>query len=225
MIEEQVAKRAAAADAASSEKLAAAAAATANADKHAPTPATPAAPATPPKKIDVGTVAALGVAFGAIMGAVGAIAAGLAKLAIWQLPLVFAGIMLVISGPSMIIAWLKLRQRTLGPILDANGWAINGRVKINVPLGTELTERASIPAGSLRSLDDPFEDKDAKRRKRLTILVLLLLVAVWAGYNLWAAPRYELKRVLWPWHQKVEVAPEAAPATPPATAPVAPAAV
>ena len=32
-------------------------------------------------KIDVGTVAALGVAFGAIMGAVGAIATGLAGLA------------------------------------------------------------------------------------------------------------------------------------------------
>ncbi len=212
MIEEQVAKRAAAADAASNAKLASAAEATANADKHAPAPAAGTPPA-PPKKIDVGTVAALGVAFGAIMGAIGAIATGLAGLAIWQLPLVFIGLMLVISGPSMIIAWLKLRQRTLGPILDANGWAINGRVKINVPLGTELTERAIIPEGSARSLEDPFEDKSAKRRKRLTVLTLLLLVALWLAYNLWAAPHYGLNKHLWPFEKKAVPAaatPEAA---------------
>jgi hypothetical protein len=212
MIEEQVAKRAAAADSAADAKLAAAAAATANADKNAP--AAPAAAPLPAKKIDVGTVAALGVAFGAIMGAIGAIATGLAGLAIWQLPLVFIGLILVISGPSMIIAWLKLRQRTLGPILDANGWAVNGRVKVNVPLGTELTARAVIPEGSTRSLEDPFEDKDAKRRKRLTILTLLLLVAVWLGYNLWAAPHYELPKRLWPFEKKaVPVIPVVAPET------------
>ncbi|ATC66000.1 hypothetical protein CMV30_05150 [Nibricoccus aquaticus] len=213
MIEEQVAKRAAAADSAADAKLAAAAAATANADKNAP--AAPAAAPVPAKKIDVGTVAALGVAFGAIMGAIGAIATGLAGLAIWQLPLVFIGLILVISGPSMIIAWLKLRQRTLGPILDANGWAVNGRVKVNVPLGTELTARAVIPEGSTRSLEDPFEDKAAKRRKRLTILTLLLLVTVWLGYNLWAAPHYGLEKRLWPFEKKAVpvvpvVAPEAA---------------
>ena len=56
MIEEQVAKRAAAADSASDAKISAAATATANADKAKPEA----------KKVDVGTVAALGVAFGAI---------------------------------------------------------------------------------------------------------------------------------------------------------------
>ncbi|HEX2861897.1 MAG TPA: hypothetical protein VHN79_09670, partial [Lacunisphaera sp.] len=56
MIEEQVAKRAAAAEAASSSKLATAAENTANADKAKPVEA--------PKRIDVGTVAAMGVAVG-----------------------------------------------------------------------------------------------------------------------------------------------------------------
>ena len=222
MVEEQVAKRAAAADAAADAKLAAAATATANADKLATPPGTaPAAPAAPaaPKKIDVGTVAALGVAFGAIMGAVGAIATGLAGLTWWQLPLVFVGLITVISGPSMIIAWLKLRQRTLGPILDANGWAINGRVKINVPLGTELTGRAAIPPGSVRSLVDPFEDKEAKRRKRLTVWLLVLLVGAWLGYNLWYAPHYQLQNRLWPFEKKVEAAKPEAATTAPAAAP------
>jgi hypothetical protein len=208
MIEEQVAKRAAAADAEADKKLAAAATATANADKTAPAPA-----GAPPKKIDVGTVAALGVAFGAIMGAVGAIATGLAGLAVWQLPLVFIGLILLISGPSMLIARLKLRQRTLGPILDANGWAVNGRVKVNIPLGTTLTGRATIPPGSTRLLEDPFEDKEAKARTRTILTVILLIVAAWVVYNAWAAPKYGYGRVLWPFEKKVETVP-AVPVTP-----------
>ncbi len=168
MIEEQVAKRAAAAEAASSTKLATAAETTANADK--------AKPAEAQKKIDIGTVAALGVAVGAIGGALATLATGLARLAPWQLPLVLVAVMLAISCPSMIIAWLKLRQRTLGPILEGNGWAVNGRVKINIPFGTALTTVAKLPPGSRRSLEDPYEDKEAASRRRQFILAVLLLV-------------------------------------------------
>ncbi|HSI10359.1 MAG TPA: hypothetical protein VK985_17375 [Rariglobus sp.] len=172
MIEEQVAKRAAAADAESNAKLAAAAESTANADKKA------AAAKPEAKKMDIGTVAAMGVAVGAIGGALGAIATGLAKLTIWQLPLVFIGLIAVISGPSMLIAWLKLRQRNIGPLLEVNGWAINGRVMINIPFGTKLTDRAIIPAGAKRDLTDPYADKEAARRQKLiTILVVVALAA------------------------------------------------
>ena len=201
MIEEQVAKRAAAAQSASDTKLAAAATATATADQAAAKPE--------PKKIDVGTVAALGVAVGAIGGALGAFATGLARLAWWQLPLVLVAIMLLISLPSMLIAWLKLRQRTLGPILEANGWAINGRIKINIPLGTSFTALARLPANARRSLKDPYEDKEAARRRR-GILALLLLLAAAAAAWWW--------RDQWWW--RVTGAPPPAPqtATPPAAA-------
>jgi hypothetical protein len=84
-----------------------------------------------------------------------------AEFAWWQLPLIVIGVMLAISLPAVIIAFLKLRQRTLGPILEANGWAVNGRVKINIPFGTALTERAMLPSGARRSLEDPYEDKAA----------------------------------------------------------------
>ena len=40
----------------------------------------------------------------------------------------------------MLLAWLKLRRRNLGPILDANGWAINSRARINVSFGAAMTE-------------------------------------------------------------------------------------
>jgi type II secretory pathway component PulL len=188
-IEEQLARRAAAADAAAGAKIDKAAETAANADKLAPAAATAAAtapaPEDAPKKLDVGTVAALGVAFGALSGALAAIVTGVARLAPWQIALIPVAILLVISGPSMFIAWLKLRQRTLGPILDAAGWAINGRVRINVPLGATLTAIATLPAGSQRALRDPCEDKAARRRKRRLVFLVMLVALAALGLCAW----------------------------------------
>ena len=179
MIEEQVAKRAAAADAAASSKLAGVAEQAANADR-APVP-----PA-PPKKTDVGTVAAIGVAVTGAVSAVTLILGYVFRLQLWQYPLLLVGLLLLISTPSMIIAWLKLRQRTLGPILDGNGWAVNGRVKINIPFGTALTELATLPPGARRILEDPYEDKEAAARKRRLIwLLVLLILGSAAGFIRW----------------------------------------
>lgn len=174
-IEETIAKRAAAADTAANDKLIRAAAAAADAKK--PDPAAAAPP--PPKKMDVGVVAALGVAFGAIGAAVSGLATGLMKLPMWQIPLVFVGLILLISGPAMIIAWLKLRKRNLGPILDANGWAVNARARINVPFGASLTGIATLPPGSTRDLSDPFAEKPSPWPK-----IILVVVILWVAYAL-----------------------------------------
>ncbi|MBI5692894.1 MAG: hypothetical protein HZC55_22685 [Verrucomicrobia bacterium] len=177
LIEEQIAKRAAAAEAESSGKLAAAAEKTAHADK--------AKPAEPPKKFDLAVVTGIGVALGSIGGFLAAIFSNFVNLGMWM-PLGVVGILLVISGPSMIIAWLKLRQRTLGPLLEGNGWAVNGRVKINIPFGTALTDVAVLPTGSKRSLEDPYEDKEsARRQRRLTFLVVIVLLAAAAIFIRW----------------------------------------
>jgi hypothetical protein len=87
------------------------------------------------------------------------------------------GVLAVISGPSVLIAWLKLRQRTLGPLLDANGWAINGRVRINVPFGEALTDLAQLPPGSRRLAGDPYADRRAAARRH-QLLALIVLVAL-----------------------------------------------
>lgn len=177
-IEEQVAKRAAAADAEATGRLASAAEKTANADKAKPEPA---------KKVDVGAVAAIGVAITGAISALTLILGYVFGLKAWQYPLAFLGIVLVISGPSMIIAWLKLRQRTIGPILEGNGWAVNGRVKINIPFGTALTDVAKLPPGSHRSIEDPYEDKEAAKQRRraivLTVLILLAGAAYWVRWD------------------------------------------
>ena len=174
-IEEQIAKRAAAADAASSARLQSAAAPVASAP-----PAAPAAPAAPAPKVatkfDVGVVAALGVAVGALTAALSTFLAAFLGLGPW-IPLGLIGLILAISGPSMLIAWLKLRQRNLGPILDANGWAVNTLAKVNMPLGRVLTESATLPPGSTRSLTDPYAPKKPFWPKLLLILIFLGLAA------------------------------------------------
>jgi hypothetical protein len=177
LVEEQVAKRAATADSAADAKLAAAASATAHADKGSPSK-----PAEP-KKFDLALVTGIGVALGSIGAMLAAVFAKVVDLAWWQYPLVLVGLFLLISLPSMLIAWLKLRQRTLGPVLEANGWAINGRVRINIPLGTTFTALAKLPPNSRRSLEDPFEDKAAARARRR--FVALLALAVVLGGVLW----------------------------------------
>lgn len=164
-IEEQIAKRAAAAEAASTTKVEAVATTVATADK-------PKA-AEPPKKVDVGAVAAMGVAFGAIGTAIGYFLGLFKNIAPWQLPLIIFGLMLLISLPSVILAYMKLRKRNLGPILDANGWAVNARARINVPFGTSLTGIAKLPPGAHVDVTDRYAEKAALWPKLLVVLFVI----------------------------------------------------
>ena len=129
---EQIAKRASAADAKAIGGLEAAAQ----------------APKTEVKKIDIGTVAALGVAVGGITTAFGMVLDAFFSLGYW-IPLGIIGLILAISVPSMIVAGLKLRMRSLAPILDANGWAINCKASVSALFGGRLTRlaNAALAAG------------------------------------------------------------------------------
>ncbi len=92
-----------------------------------------------------GIFAAIGMALGFIGQFLTDVAKGVASLEWWQLLLAIAGIMLVISGPAMILAAIKLRRRNLAPILNANGWAINADSIVNIPFGATLTEQVQFP--------------------------------------------------------------------------------
>lgn len=188
LIEEQVARRAAAGDTSAQARLGTWAGRVATADKPPAAGTTPAAavaapaPAAPARagRIDVGTVAALGVALGSISAVLVGLFTKFVDLG-WWIPLAVVGLVLSISGPSMLIAWLKLRQRSLGPILDASGWAINGRMRLNVRLGASLSQTAQLPPGTRRR-PDPFADRRGGRWA-LAALVLAAGLAV-AGWRL-----------------------------------------
>lgn len=125
-----------------------------------------------------GIFAAIGLAVGAIGTALAAAIAGLFTLAWWQLPLVLVAVVLIISGPSMLLAWLTLRRRNLGPLLDANGWAVNARARINLPFGESLTGLAELPEGAKLSLHDPFADKKRPWKTWLFLVALVVLLYV-----------------------------------------------
>lgn len=116
-----------------------------------------------------GIFAAIGLAFGYI----GSVLEKLTSL-IFDHPLslimLILIIMLFISCPSMFIAWSKLRKRNLGPVLNANGWAINAKIVVNTRFGSTLTEMSSFPKVVL---DDPFVEKKMPRWLRWIITIVV----------------------------------------------------
>jgi hypothetical protein len=145
-----------------------------------------AAPKAPTQPFDVGKFvgifAAIGLALGAIGTALASVVAGFMGLVWWKMPFAIAGILLLISGPSMIIAYLKLRKRNLAPILDANGWAINARAIVNIQFGNTLTQLADLPKGAKINLNDPFT------QKKRPFLPFILFASILLGvilYFLW----------------------------------------
>jgi hypothetical protein len=172
-IEMQVAKRAAAADTKTTKGLEETAAKI--------TTTEPEKPAEKPeaRTIDVGTVAAIGVAVGGIATFFSSMLATFFGLGMWM-PIGMVALLLAISGPSMLIAWLKLSQRNIGPILDANGWAVNAFARINVPFGEALTKPASLPGGARRILDDPFEEKRRPYGTYFFTFAILVVALAWA---------------------------------------------
>ena len=123
-------------------------------------------------------------------------------MAWWKLILVFVAIMLVISGPAMVLAWLKLRRRNIAPLLNANGWAVNAASKISIPFGETLTDAAKYPK---MKLTDPYAKAGLAPWKKWLISLSAVVVAVgvlWI-FNLlaWAKlpsplPRYHKAEVV-----------------------------
>lgn len=137
----------------------------------------------PPAPFDVGKFvgifAAIGLALGALSSALAAMVGGFLGLVWWKMPIALAGLLLVISGPAMIIAFLKLRKRNLAPVLDANGWAINASAVVNIQFGNTLTHLAELPKGAKINLTDPFT------KKKSPLLPALLILSILAGILLY----------------------------------------
>lgn len=152
----------------------------------------PAAPAAAPAfdiGRNVGIFAAVGLALGAIGTALAGIARAIFAMEWWQLPLLILGLFVIISGPSVLLAWLKLRQRTIGPLLEASGWAVNGSVVIDYGLATKLTATAKLPPNAERTtFIDPLV-KLRRRRKTAFLVAFLVGAAAVAGWFWYSAHR------------------------------------
>jgi hypothetical protein len=155
-------------------------------DAHVKLTDAPSAPKPPAQPFDigkfVGIFAAISLALGAIGTIIASVIAGFLALVWWKMPLAFLGIMMAISGPAMIMAYLKLRKRNLAPILDANGWAINARAIVNIQFGNLLTSLAQLPVGAKINLNDPFTKK---KRPFWPFAVVATLIVAAVIYALW----------------------------------------
>ena len=143
---------------------------------------------------DIAKFAGIFAAIGLALSALGMALASLGKFAFatwYNLIILIAAVVILISGPSMLLAWLKLRKRNLGPVLNANGWAINSDVKVNTTFGKTLTSMAKYPKVVAA---DPFADKKPPLWRRILCWVLVLAAIFIVGFKLIGHR--------WPWSPK-----------------------
>lgn len=124
-----------------------------------------------------GIFAAVGLAIGSLGTFLTNLWGEVVAMHAWSL-LIVPTILLLVSGPSMILAWMKLRKRNLAPLLNANGWAVNADAIVSVLFGNTLTEQAQYPVLKVKG-------KKAKRWWIAVVVVVVLAVAAAVGYWLW----------------------------------------
>src|SRR5208282_1259446 len=99
LIEEQVTKRASSAQT--------------DADAQMGAVAGGAAPPPAKRTLDPSVIALVSVALGSLTAAFAGFLGYLKGFALWELPLIALGLMLLISGPAVVLAYIKLRRRNL----------------------------------------------------------------------------------------------------------------
>ena len=126
-----------------------------------------------------GIAAMVTMAIAAVAGVFAIIINALKGLVWWKWLILIAVLMLIISGPACFIAWRKLRKRNLGPVLNANGWAINSAILVNILFGKTLTSVAKYPKVHV---SDPYSMRPPLWKRILRWLIFLLVVAFVVGY-------------------------------------------
>ena len=158
-------------------------------DVPAAAPAAPAAPAAKPDSAMVASsIAVIGVALGAIGSAIGGLIAAVKGVSFYMVLLGILIIFLVVSGPSVLLAWFKMRNRDLAPVLNACGWAVNKKLLMNTRLGREFTHEAVIPFGSHVDPRDPYAQSHALRNTILTLIVVAAIALICHAYGLFKCP-------------------------------------
>ncbi len=195
-------------------------------------PAAAAAPAKPGEPAPNNLQALLvggGVAFAAIGSSAAFIMQTISNIALLDALFGVLGLALSMAAVFGLLGWIKLRQRDISALLEACGWALNGRMRLTHYLSLLFTRRPGLPEGSVRKRQLP------RNPRPLVVTVLVLILLALLGW-LWIRPD-----LLGPWApslrkavgaaEPAEPAAPAEPATPPAggtaaagSAPAAPAA-
>ena len=91
------------------------------------------------------SVAAIGIGVGMMGAAAASLMAAISGMSWWQIIVSIFALVLVVSLPSVILTWFKLRQRDIGAILNASGWAINRPMRFSMKSARSFTKCACDP--------------------------------------------------------------------------------
>lgn len=149
------------------------------------TPATTSDKPAQPAPFDIAKFAGIFAAIGMAVGYIGSfltdLATGVKSIALtawWALPVAIISLLLVISGPSMVLAWMKLRKRNLAPLLNANGWAINADAIVNVLFGNTLTEKAQYPIVKMKDPHAKIKKLPKGGKWAIAVAAIILGIAI-----------------------------------------------
>ena len=146
------------------------------------------------------SVAAIGIGVAMVGTAAATLMAAISSMTAFQIAISIVALILVVSLPSVVLTWFKLRKRDLGAILNAGGWAINRPLYFSMKRARAFTKCAGNPLLC-----------------RTIAVLAVLAVLAFGGWKL-----YEAKR---PAEAPQAPAPAAEAASEPAAAPAAPDAV
>jgi hypothetical protein len=125
----------------------------------------PAAPAPAPAGANAGIITGLTVGIGLVLSAITGMLAAIAGMNPAQLIGSVIGLMAIVSLPSGLFAWLKLRKRDLAVVLEGQGWALNDRMLLGRHLGPLLTRTPARPKNSTSELTDSVTDLVERRQQ------------------------------------------------------------
>jgi len=98
------------------------------------------------------SVAAIGIGMGMCGAAFASIMAVLSSMMPLEILLSLVAVVLIVSLPSVILTWFKLRKRDLGAILNASGWAVNREIGLSMKRARSFTRCAHNPFAWLQAV-------------------------------------------------------------------------
>ena len=115
------------------------------------------------------SIAAIGIGIGMVGAAAASLMAAISSMPAWKIGIALVALVMLVSVPSMVLAWFKLRKRDLGVILNACGWAINRPMRFSMKRAAAFTKCAPNPMA------------------KVWLALLVLLLAALGGLVWWQA--------------------------------------